>query len=62
LDEGVARRVKRAVERFADTGAGNVKRPQGTEPPEYRLRAGDYRDRFHDIGGRMQVCVVTLAI
>jgi mRNA-degrading endonuclease RelE of RelBE toxin-antitoxin system len=47
LDKGIARRVKQAVERFADTGAGNVKRLQGIEPPEYRLRVGDYRVRFH---------------
>lgn len=26
LDKGIARRVKQADERFADTGAGNVKR------------------------------------
>jgi mRNA-degrading endonuclease RelE of RelBE toxin-antitoxin system len=39
--------VKQAVERFADTGAGNVKRLQGVDPPEYRLRVGDYRVRFH---------------
>ena len=25
LDKGIARRVKRALERFADTGAGSVK-------------------------------------
>ena len=47
LDKGIARRVKQAVERFADTGAGNVKRLQGIDPPEYRLRGGDYRVRFH---------------
>ena len=47
LDKGIARRVKQAVERFADTGAGNVKKLQGIDPPEYRLRVGDYRVRFH---------------
>ena len=47
LDKGIARRVKQAVERFADTGAGSVKRLQGIDPPEYRLRVGDYRVRFH---------------
>jgi mRNA-degrading endonuclease RelE of RelBE toxin-antitoxin system len=47
LDKGIARRVKQAVERFADTGAGNVKRLRGVDPPEYRLRVGDYRVRFH---------------
>ena len=47
LDKGIAHRIKQAVERFADTGAGNVKRLQGIDPPEYRLRVGDYRVRFH---------------
>jgi mRNA interferase RelE/StbE len=47
LDKGMARRVKQAVERFAETGSGNVKRLQGINPPEYRLRVGDYRVRFY---------------
>jgi mRNA-degrading endonuclease RelE of RelBE toxin-antitoxin system len=46
LDKGLARRVKKAVERFAETCAGNVKRLQDIDPPEYRLRMGDYRARF----------------
>jgi mRNA interferase RelE/StbE len=47
LDKGIARRVKLAMERFAATGAGDVKRLQGVHPPEYRLRVGDWRARFH---------------
>jgi mRNA interferase RelE/StbE len=46
LDKGVARRIQKAVERFAETGAGNVKKLKGIDPPEYRLRVGDYRVRF----------------
>ena len=46
LDKKIARRVKEAVERFAETGAGSVKKLQDIDPPEYRLRAGDYRARF----------------
>ena len=46
LDKSVARRVKQTVERFAESGAGDVKRLQGIDPPEYRLRVGDYRVRF----------------
>jgi mRNA-degrading endonuclease RelE of RelBE toxin-antitoxin system len=55
LDKAVARRVKQAVERFAATGTGNVKRLQGIDPPEYRLRAGDYRIRFHQDGETVRV-------
>jgi mRNA-degrading endonuclease RelE of RelBE toxin-antitoxin system len=47
LDRGIARRIKQSVERFAATGAGNVRRLQGIDPPEHRLRVGDYRIRFH---------------
>ena len=50
LDKGMARRIKKSVERLAETGAGNVKRLQGIDPPEYRLRIGDYRVRFHNDG------------
>ena len=37
LDKGIARPVKQTVERFADTGAGNVKRPARVPPPRGRL-------------------------
>ena len=47
LDRGIARRVKQSVERFAETGAGDVKRLKDIDPPEFRLRVGDYRVRFH---------------
>jgi mRNA interferase RelE/StbE len=47
LDKGIARRVKQAVQRFAQIGAGSVKRLQDIDPPEYRIRVGDYRVRFY---------------
>ena len=46
LDKTVARRVKQAVERFAAGRSGSVKELQGLDPPEYRLRVGDWRVRF----------------
>ena len=55
LDKGLARRVKNTVERFAATGAGNVKKLQDIEPPEYRLRVGDYRVRFELEGETMRI-------
>ncbi|HZQ37748.1 MAG TPA: type II toxin-antitoxin system RelE/ParE family toxin [Dehalococcoidia bacterium] len=45
-DSGIARRIYAAVQRFAETGRGDVKRLAGSRPPEYRLRVGDYRVRF----------------
>lgn len=55
LDKGIARRVKHSVERFVETGAGNVKRLQGIDPPEFRLRIGDYCVRFHNDGETVTV-------
>lgn len=50
LDKGIARRIKQEAERLAETGNGNVKKLQGINPPEFRLRVGDYRVRFHNDG------------
>ena len=55
LDKGIAHRVKKTVERFADSGAGNVKKLQGIEPPEYRIRVGDYRVSFEMDGEILRV-------
>lgn len=46
LDQGIARRIKQTVERFAAVGTGDVKKLRGIDPPEYRLRMGDFRVRF----------------
>jgi mRNA-degrading endonuclease RelE of RelBE toxin-antitoxin system len=55
LDKGMARRVKQSVERFAASGAGDIKRLHGLDPPEFRLRVGDYRVRFHNHGTTVRV-------
>ena len=55
LDKGIAGRIQQAVERLAESGAGNVKRLQGLDPPEFRLRVGDWRIRFHLDGATLQV-------
>jgi len=55
VDKGIALRVRQAVERFAEIGAGNVKRLQGVDPPDLRLRVGDYRVRFHNYGETVRV-------
>ena len=55
LDKGIARRIQRAVERFAETETGNIKRLQGIDPPEYRLRIGEWRVRFGLNGRKIRV-------
>lgn len=46
LDPPVERRVVAALERYAETGRGNVVHLTGVEPRQYRLRVGDWRVRF----------------
>jgi mRNA-degrading endonuclease RelE of RelBE toxin-antitoxin system len=55
LDRTVALRVVAAIHRFAATGAGNVQGLRGIHPPEFRLRVGDWRVRFHDHGDSIDV-------
>ena len=55
LDRSVALRILAATRRFASTGAGNVQGLRGIHPPEFRLRVGDRRVRFHDHGNWIDV-------
>ncbi len=41
LDRRLRRRIIEAVELLADTGHGDVKRLQGYDPAQWRLRVGD---------------------
>jgi len=41
--------------RFVATEEGDVRRLRGIEPPEFRLRLGDYRVRFHDLSESIEI-------
>ena len=47
LDRATRLRIAAALQRLILTNAGNIKKLQGIEPPEYRLRTGDWRVRFY---------------
>jgi mRNA-degrading endonuclease RelE of RelBE toxin-antitoxin system len=47
LDPQVARRILRAIQRFAEAGGGDVRRLTAAEGV-FRLRVGDWRVRFQD--------------
>jgi mRNA-degrading endonuclease RelE of RelBE toxin-antitoxin system len=55
LPQSVALQILRMVARFLESEKGDVKRLQGIEPPEFRLRLGDYRVRFHDLGDSIEI-------
>jgi mRNA interferase RelE/StbE len=58
IDQPTAMRILYALAHFVATGGGDVKRLQDIEPPEFRLRVGDYRLRFHDLGHTLEVTAV----
>jgi len=58
IDQQTALRILHLVARFLATGEGDVKRLQDIEPPEFRLRAGDYRLRFHNLQDSILVLAV----
>ena len=58
IDQATALRILRALAHYLENGEGDVKRLQGIEPPEFRLRVGDYRVRFHDHGDAIRITAV----
>jgi mRNA interferase RelE/StbE len=47
IDRDTAMRILAALDRFARTGEGDIKKLQG-DSGELRLRVGDYRVRFNE--------------
>jgi mRNA-degrading endonuclease RelE of RelBE toxin-antitoxin system len=58
IDKPAAMRILYSLARFCSTSEGDVKRLQGIEPSEFRLRVGDYRVRFHYSGEALEVTAV----
>ena len=58
IDQTTALRILHGVARYLASGEGDVKRLQGIEPSEFRLRVGDYRVRFHYSGEALEVTAV----
>lgn len=46
LDGPIRSRIVTALERYARSGEGDVLQLAAIEPPEHRLRVGDWRVRF----------------
>ena len=58
IDQANALRILNSLARYIATGEGDVKRLRDVEPPQFRLRVGDYRVRFHDLGDSILVLAV----
>ena len=48
IPQPLAMTILAAIHRFAETGSGNVKKLQGIDPPEFRLRVGEHRVFFSE--------------
>jgi mRNA interferase RelE/StbE len=46
IDRVTAMHILQALDRLSASNEGDVKRLQDVEPPEFRLRVGDYRLRY----------------
>lgn len=46
LDRPTRLRIAAAIQRLVVTNEGSIKKLQGIDPPEFRLRSGDWRIRF----------------
>ena len=58
IDREIAMGILDGLARFLMTGEGDVKRLQGIDPPEPRLRLGNYRIRFYDHGAAIEILAV----
>ena len=58
IDRQTALDLMHGIARFLATEEGDAKRLQGIEPPELRLRLGDYRVRFDDHGESIEILAV----
>ena len=58
IDREAAMRILEGLARFLFTEEGDVKLLKGSDPREYRLRVGDCRIRFHDLGDTLQILSV----
>jgi mRNA-degrading endonuclease RelE of RelBE toxin-antitoxin system len=58
IDRETAMRILEGLARFLFIGEGDVKLLRDSDPKEYRLRVGDYRVRFYDLGDTLQILSV----
>jgi mRNA interferase RelE/StbE len=55
IDRATALSLLQGLARFAFTESGDVKQLEGYDPPQFRLRIGDYRVRFRNLGDSVEI-------
>jgi mRNA-degrading endonuclease RelE of RelBE toxin-antitoxin system len=59
IDRSIALGLLEGLARFAFTESGDVKQLHGYDPPQFRLRLGDYRIRFRNLGDSIEIVHVS---
>jgi mRNA-degrading endonuclease RelE of RelBE toxin-antitoxin system len=59
IDQANALAILRKLDRFEQTGVGDVKQLVDIHPPELRLRHGDFRVRFYATAETIELISVT---
>ena len=59
LDRSTALDLLKGLARFAFTESGDVKQLKGYDPAQLRLRLGDYRLRFRNVGDSIEILRVS---
>jgi mRNA-degrading endonuclease RelE of RelBE toxin-antitoxin system len=55
IDRETALDLLQRLARFLSTEQGDIRRLQDIDPPEFRLRLGDYRLRYYDHGDSIEL-------
>jgi len=55
IDRETALRLLKGLARFLGTDAGDIRQLEGFDPPQYRLRIGDWRCIFRKSGDTIEV-------
>jgi mRNA-degrading endonuclease RelE of RelBE toxin-antitoxin system len=58
IEKATALRILHSLARLLFTGEGDVERLRDVDPPEFRLRVGDYRICFHDRSDSFEILSV----
>ncbi len=59
IDRMAAMRILLALTRLMDSNEGDIKMLEGFDPPQMRLRVGDYRVRFRRLDGQLQILFIS---
>jgi mRNA interferase RelE/StbE len=55
IDQKSALQILKTLARFLESGEGNIKRLEGTNPPLLRLRTQNHRVIFRDLGDVIEI-------